>query len=621
MLRRSYTLWTAIGIALVVAFCLISFALGGDLWVISLLMLPPLVAAATTTPIRTMAVSGFALIGVIVMGPQGATTMLNAAHATRLAVVALASVLAVQTAILRERDKRTRRRLALLSATGKLLEEAPGVDAVFENFTGGIRAAGFADWAFVERDSDGVLGDFTARTGKGGATLFDHAPADLTAALLGPEVDAGQQLEAMVLSKSLGAESVGVFLLRRAEQPRWDNVDLAEAASLMEQATQRARSAQLMEDVVRAERELRKSRDEIAAIISGVASGVVAQRPGGEIVYANEAAAGMLDAPAAAALVGRNFPEVIRSLGPTRQDGNEFDVGGLPGFRALAGEVAPSVLIHWRANAADEEHWALIRATAVVNERDEPALAIAVLEDNTERMRMFTTLQQSLLPAALPELPGVTLSSSFRPAERDAQVGGDFYDAFRLPDGSSLLVIGDVCGKGPEAAALTALTRYTIRAAAMHESSPQKILQVVNEAIIDQVDDGRFCTIGLVRLQPSAPGEVLATAISAGHPVPVIAGKEPARTLGEHGTLLGVVDEPQFSVANQTLKSGEFIALYTDGLSAGETTEDARYAAQLIDRTQLDSARPIASQLDAAAIKDQDEPGRDDVAILVALVA
>ncbi|MBJ7459914.1 MAG: serine/threonine-protein phosphatase [Thermoleophilaceae bacterium] len=236
---------------------------------------------------------------------------------------------------------------------------------------------------------------------------------------------------------------------------------------------------------------------------------------------------------------------------------------------------------------------------------------------HTERMRMLSSLQQSLIPAELPELDGMKLSATFRPAERDAEVGGDFYDAFTLSDGSSALVIGDVCGKGPEAAALTALARYTIRAAAMDETDPQAILARLNGALLEQVKDGRFVTVSLTRLTHGDSGLELET-VSAGHPLPLVTGSGPPRPVGEPGTLLGVVADPDLPLSHDLLLPSESLVLYTDGLSAGQTTDDTLYALDLLGGLSLNGSADSAQEINLAAIARQAEPNRDDVAILVA---
>ena len=110
------------------------------------------------------------------------------------------------------------------------------------------------------------------------------------------------------------------------------------------------------------------------------------------------------------------------------------------------------------------------------------------------------TLQSSLLPSSLPQIPAVETAARFRPAQGGLQVGGDFYDVFDVGGGSWAIVVGDVCGKGPEAATVTALARYTLRAAAMYERSPSRILSLLNEALLRQRSPTELCTVAYVRL-------------------------------------------------------------------------------------------------------------------------
>src|SRR5436190_105291 len=118
-----------------------------------------------------------------------------------------------------------------------------------------------------------------------------------------------------------------------------------------------------------------------------------------------------------------------------------------------------------------------------------------------ERDHIARTLQQSLLPRALPDLPGVELAARYRAAGEGNEVGGDFYDCFPTGGGDWALVIGDVCGKGAEAAALTALARYTVRASAtLHSDRPQVVLEDLNEAIRREAGDSRFCTVLYIAL-------------------------------------------------------------------------------------------------------------------------
>jgi serine phosphatase RsbU (regulator of sigma subunit) len=118
------------------------------------------------------------------------------------------------------------------------------------------------------------------------------------------------------------------------------------------------------------------------------------------------------------------------------------------------------------------------------------------------------TLQRSLLPDALPALEGIELASVYRPADRQSEAGGDFYDVFLTPSGC-WLVIGDVCGKGVEAAAVTAIVRHSIRALAFREHSPAQVLATVNDVMLSHDLAGRFATAAVARIErlPRADGD------------------------------------------------------------------------------------------------------------------
>ena len=118
-----------------------------------------------------------------------------------------------------------------------------------------------------------------------------------------------------------------------------------------------------------------------------------------------------------------------------------------------------------------------------------------------ERAYIARTLQESLLPSELPDIPGIETAARFRPTGEGNEMGGDFYDLFASGRRGWTVVIGDVCGKGPDAAAVTALARYTLRAAAMRERLPSRGLHVLNEALLRQRADRRFCTVAYAYLE------------------------------------------------------------------------------------------------------------------------
>jgi serine phosphatase RsbU (regulator of sigma subunit) len=163
-------------------------------------------------------------------------------------------------------------------------------------------------------------------------------------------------------------------------------------------------------------------------------------------------------------------------------------------------------------------------------------------------------------------VPGCELAARYRSATSDLEVGGDFYDVFEADDGW-LAILGDVCGKGPQAAALTALTRYTTRAAAMRTSEPEKILTQLNAAMLRHEDEQRFATAFLARVVPR-PDRAEVTCASAGHPVALLLRADgEVTTVGGPGHPLGIVPAPTFYSARVDLLPGDTLVMYTDGLT------------------------------------------------------
>ena len=184
----------------------------------------------------------------------------------------------------------------------------------------------------------------------------------------------------------------------------------------------------------------------------------------------------------------------------------------------------------------------------------------------SDRAYIARTLQQSLLPVELPDIPGVETAARFRPTGEGNEVGGDFYDVFETGNRGWTVVMGDVCGKGPDAAAVTALARYTLRAAAMRERLPSRSLAVLNEALLRQRNDRRFCTVAAAYIEKLDHG-ARAGISSGGHPLPLLMRADGSvEQVGSHGTLLGVVPDPDLDDRAVTLEPGDALVFYTDGV-------------------------------------------------------
>jgi hypothetical protein len=238
-----------------------------------------------------------------------------------------------------------------------------------------------------------------------------------------------------------------------------------------------------------------------------------------------------------------------------------------------------------------------------------------------ERAHVARTLRRSLMPSALPSIPELELGSYFRPMGAGSEVGGDFYDVFGDRDGF-WLVVGDVCGKGAEAAVLTGFLRHTTVAYAREATGPAQVLSRVNHAMLTHDFEGRFATAILARLGFRESG-VQVTLASAGHPAALVRRADGgAEELGRSGTLLGVFPDPALSEVSTILQAGDALALYTDGLTEAEAPERVLTVEQLVqglERSSLDSAQ---SAIDALlGLVDSRNGLRDDIAILAARVA
>ena len=253
----------------------------------------------------------------------------------------------------------------------------------------------------------------------------------------------------------------------------------------------------------------------------------------------------------------------------------------------------------------------------------ELARRAAVAADNSrlysERTRVAETLQRSLVPAEIPSMPHLESAVRFRSAG-EGEVGGDFYDVFERAEGSWAAVVGDVCGKGAQAAALTALSRHTVRAAARYESGPVAALSMLNSAIAEQAPELLFCTAALVWLEPSADRTRLRLSLGGHLPPLVVRADGTVESLDAEGALLGVFDEAELAETAAELHPGDAIVLYTDGVTEAGAPDEAfgeERLAELLAGLGGRSADEIADAVEEATLAYQATAPRDDVAILV----
>jgi serine phosphatase RsbU (regulator of sigma subunit) len=240
-----------------------------------------------------------------------------------------------------------------------------------------------------------------------------------------------------------------------------------------------------------------------------------------------------------------------------------------------------------------------------------------------ERQRhIASTLQRSLLPARLPRIPGVEVAAVYRPAGDGNEVGGDFYDIVPTADARFVLAIGDVQGKGPEAAALTGLVRHTLRAETLHVSAPAELLRLLNR-VVYRDDSERFCTVALAGIEVGVD-RVRVRIACGGHLPPIVTRRDaPPAEVACRGTLLGVEEDIHVVVQDVELAVGDGLVLYTDGvLDAGAParTLTADDVLKILADSGATSPQEMANAIHDAAVGGDGAP-RDDIAILALRVS
>ncbi|MCY0954068.1 PP2C family protein-serine/threonine phosphatase [Streptomyces sp. H27-S2] len=252
-------------------------------------------------------------------------------------------------------------------------------------------------------------------------------------------------------------------------------------------------------------------------------------------------------------------------------------------------------------------------------------------KDKAELAAFASTLQRTLLPPALPAIPGMELACHYFTASARA-VGGDFYDVFSLGGGRWAFFLGDVCGKGADAAAVTSLTRYTLRAAAWHDPDPVTVLQALNAALLmDPSVGSRFCTAVFGTLEPAAQGGFAVTLGTGGHPPayhlhPADEGS-PAHVdavRAQGGMLIGAVAGARFASHTVHLAPGQALLLYTDGITEARNAKGELFGDDALNDHLTRHAAACGPSVSAVTLIDDlaalldtfpDGPG-DDVALL-----
>ncbi|MER5888973.1 SpoIIE family protein phosphatase [Streptomyces sp. NPDC001941] len=248
------------------------------------------------------------------------------------------------------------------------------------------------------------------------------------------------------------------------------------------------------------------------------------------------------------------------------------------------------------------------------------ALALDNARLYSERMAISQSLQRSLLPPGLPQVPNVEVEVIYRAAGEGNEVGGDFYDLFPIRDGAYGFAIGDVCGTGPEAAAVTGLARHALRLLAREGFGGPAVLERLNAAILDEGARSRFLTLLYGELWPQEDGSAVLKVVCAGHPLPLRLRQdgtvEPA---AEPQPLLGVMDDLELYEQSITLDPGDVLLCVTDGVT--ERREGTRMLGddgltEVLSTCTGLTAGAVAARVLRAVERFAAEPASDDMAIL-----
>jgi len=279
----------------------------------------------------------------------------------------------------------------------------------------------------------------------------------------------------------------------------------------------------------------------------------------------------------------------------------------------VTGALTLGVAWSGRRYRRNDAHFAWILAGRVALALDNGGLFADLERAERERAEIAETLQHGLLPSPLPHLPGWSLAAMYRPAGAENEVGGDFYDTFRVP-GGWMLVIGDVTGRGAEAASITALARYTLRTAAVLTNDPEVALATLNRALLARGGTA-LCSVAALALSDD-PEQPVRLAV-AGHPPPLLIDGNSVTEVVGSDPVLGAFADVEWGIAQTSFEPGQQIVLVTDGIieAAGDQGRfgEERLQAELSGATNPALAvRRLEGALHAFTAGALD----DDVAIL-----
>jgi serine phosphatase RsbU (regulator of sigma subunit)/ketosteroid isomerase-like protein len=303
--------------------------------------------------------------------------------------------------------------------------------------------------------------------------------------------------------------------------------------------------------------------------------------------------------------------EFLRSLGVRSGVTVELRARGRP-----TGMLTISVGPSGRRFGDSDVHFVTILAGRVALALDNAGLFSVLERTERERAEIAETLQRGLLPPPLPHIPGWSMAATYRPAGAENELGGDFYDAFRIADGW-MVVIGDVTGRGAQAAAVTAHARYTLRTAAALTGDPVIALRTLNRELLAR-RGAALCSVAAMAVSedPSRPVRIAV----AGHPPPLLVDGDSVTEATGPGPVLGAFTEEAWALETTTVAPGQQLVVTTDGVTEASSAGSERFGEERLQAQLLRVSSPaLAAQQIEVALNEFAGGTLDDDAAIVAI--
>lgn len=218
----------------------------------------------------------------------------------------------------------------------------------------------------------------------------------------------------------------------------------------------------------------------------------------------------------------------------------------------------------------DDADFAAILAGRVALALDNAGLFSNLERSERERAEIAETLQRGLLPPPLPHIPGWSMAAMYRPAGAENEIGGDFYDAFRIA-GGWMVVVGDVTGRGAQAAAVTALARYTLRTAAALTGDPVVALETLNRGLLAR-RGASLCSVAAMAIDEDSSRPVRLAI--AGHPAPLLVDGDTVAEATVSAPVLGAFPDAGWGVEHVRVRPGQQLVVITDGVTESTGAEE-----------------------------------------------